>query len=207
MNSTNKRKQKRLRKPVKLMLSLLVLVCVSVGGTLAYLKSTSSVNNTFTVGHVNTEVKETFNGTVKSNVTAKNTGDVPAFIRIKLVTYRVNEKNETIGGKAVIPDFNMGTNWFEYDGFYYYSEPVQPGLNPGATGEEQLGTPLIGTPGITLAGNYPDSDGGKQVIEVIAEAIQASPAEAVSEAWGIECDENGNLINPSSNSSNEEVQQ
>lgn len=206
MNSTNKRKQKRLRKPVKLMLSLLVLVCVSVGGTLAYLKSTASVNNTFTVGHVDTTVDEKFENNIKSNVTATNTGDVPAFIRIKLVTYRVNDNNEKVGGEAVIPDFEMGTDWFEYNGFYYFSKSVQPGFKPGATDKTSIGTPLIGTPGITLAGSYPDSDGGKQVIEVIAEAIQASPADAVQEAWGLECDANGNLVNPPQSSSNEEVQ-
>lgn len=206
MNSTNKRKQKRLRKPVKLMLSLLVLVCVSVGGTLAYLKSTASVNNTFTVGDVDTTVDETFENNVKSNVTATNTGNVPAFIRIKMVTYRVNANNEKIGGNAVIPEFELGDDWFEFNGFYYYSKPVQPGYKPGATDKTSIGTPLIGTSGIILAGNYPDSDGGKQVIEVIAEAIQASPTDAVTEAWGLECDKYGNLIDPSSIISNEEVQ-
>ena len=30
-----------------------------------------------------------------------------------------------------------------------------------------------------------DTDGGKQVIEVMAEAIQSSPAEAVGKSWGV----------------------
>ena len=30
-----------------------------------------------------------------------------------------------------------------------------------------------------------DPDGGKQVIEVMAEAIQSEPVQAVGEAWGV----------------------
>ena len=44
--------------------------------------------------------------------------------------------------------------------------------------------PLIGTSGITLS-EYTDVDGGKQVIEVMAEAIQSQPDDAVRQAWGI----------------------
>ena len=38
---------------------------------------------------------------------------------------------------------------------------------------------------INLKDKYDDADGGKQVIEVMAEAIQSEPAEAVGEAWGV----------------------
>lgn len=197
MNTTNKRKHKKLRKPVKLVISLLLLVCVSVGGTVAYLTSNGSVTNQFTVANVNTEVDEDFDGTIKKNVTAKNTGDVSAFIRIKLVTYRVNNDGNHIGGSASIPKFTPGAGWFKSGDCYYYSNPVQPNEKPGSD--------LIDDNGIILV-SYSDADGGKQVIEVIAEAIQASPTDAVKEAWGLECDENGNLIDPSSIISNEEVQ-
>ena len=42
---------------------------------------------------------------------------------------------------------------------------------------------MIGEDGITLVSSYTDSDGGRQVIEVIAEAIQSVPADAVEQAW------------------------
>lgn len=175
MNTINKRKHKKLRKPVKLVISLLVLVCVSVGGTVAYLTSKGSVTNQFTVAKVDTEVIEKFDGTEKKNVTATNKGDVPAFIRIKLVTYRVNGNGDHIGGTATISKFTPGTDWFKSGDCYYYSKPVQPGQQPVFD--------LIGDSGITLE-TYHDADGGKQVIEVIAEAIQATPAQAISDAWG-----------------------
>lgn len=38
---------------------------------------------------------------------------------------------------------------------------------------------------IALTGSYDDADGGKQVIEVMAEAIQSGPADAVGKSWGV----------------------
>lgn len=192
MNTTNKRKYKKLRKPVKLVISLLVLVCVSVGGTVAYLTSKGSVTNKFTVATVDTKVDEDFDGKKKSNITAKNTGDVPAFVRIKLVTYRINSNGDPIGGKAEIDKdhFTLDSNyWFEVNDCYYYKCPVDPNVTIKPT--------LTGDGYIELKEYSKDSDGGKQVIEVIAEAIQASPVEAVQEAWGQTVGSDGNLVAPS----------
>ena len=52
-------------------------------------------------------------------------------------------------------------------------------MSPNATPE----TALIDQ--ITLTRSYDDADGGKQVIEVMAEAIQSQPARAVQQAWGV----------------------
>lgn len=40
------------------------------------------------------------------------------------------------------------------------------------------------TDSMTLNGAYDDADGGKQAIDVMAEAIQSVPAQAVGQAWG-----------------------
>ena len=80
-----------------------------------------------------------------------------------------------IGGTATIPPFAPGANWVEDDGYYYYTRPVAPGQTPENN--------LIDT--ITLSSPYTDADGGKQVIEIIAEAIQSVPEEAVKDAWGV----------------------
>lgn len=175
----NKRKHRKLRKPVKLLLSFLLIFAVSVGGTLAYLSTqTGPVVNTFMPSHVDCEVEEEFDGTVKKNVNVRNTSDIDAYIRVKLITYRVNEAGDHIGGTSVVPAFTEGTNWVKYsDGFYYYTLPVLPGEKPA--------NDLIGGEGIALSSSYNDADGGKQVIEVMAEAIQANPADAVGQAWGV----------------------
>lgn len=167
-------------KTAALILSLLLLVTAAVGGTLAYLLTqTESVTNTFTPSKVACTVTENFNGTTKSYVNVQNTGDTEAYIRVKLVTYRVNDAGQHIGGTATIPTFTPGTNWVEHSGYYYYTLPVAPNERPAVD--------LISS--ITLEDSYTDADGGKQVIEVMAEAIQSSPAKAVGESWGVSISE------------------
>ncbi len=157
-------------------LSLLLLMTVAIGGTVAYLTSDAgSVENTFVPGKVTTEVEEGFDGTVKTNVNARNTGNIDVWVRIKLLTYRVNADGDRIGGKAEIPAFDRGDGWFWKDGFYYYDSPVAPTKAPARNLADK----------IELTAAYDDADGGKQVIEVMAEAIQAMPDAAVEEAWGV----------------------
>lgn len=169
-------------KAVALFSSILLLTVVAVGGTVAFLiTQTDPVVNTFTPSHVTCEVTEDFNGTVKSNVNVTNTSDTEAYIRVKFITYRVNAAGQRIGGIAEIPAFTPGTNWKEHNGFYYYTLPVAAGGKPA--------NDLIGSTGITLV-EYNDVDGGKQVIEVMAEAIQSKPAQAIGESWGVVIAEN-----------------
>lgn len=164
------------RKTGALLLSLLLLVGVAIGGTVAYLMTrTNPVQNTFTPSHVACQVTENFDGTTKSNVNVTNTGDTEAYIRVKLVTYRVNDQNQHIGGVAKIPSFTLGKNWVVYDEYYYYTLPVAPGDKPATNLTDSM----------TLTGSYTDPDGGKQVIEVMAEAIQSEPVEAVGSSWGV----------------------
>ena len=177
-----KRRKKANKRIGILILSLLLIAAAAIGGTMAYLTAnTPQVKNTFTPAEVITEITEDFDGYVKKEVNVVNKGDIAAYIRVKLVTYRVNEAGNPIGGAAVIPDFTPGTNWVEYEGYYYYTLPVAPGESPKYD--------LIGDKGIELkdyAEKDPtDPDGGKQVIEVMAEAIQSEPAEAVGEAWSV----------------------
>lgn len=168
------------RKAGTLLLSLLLAVALAIGGTVAYLTTNSDpVRNSFTPSYVDCEVTESFNGTTKSNVNVTNTGDTEAYIRVKLVTYRVNDQGQHIGGTATIPSFTPGTNWVAYGDYYYYTLPVAPKAKPAAD--------LIDS--IALTGEYPDADGGKQVIEVMAEAIQSGPANAVGDSWGVSVSE------------------
>lgn len=169
-------KKHHFKKIQLLILSLLVVTTVTVGGTVAYLTTnTDPVVNTFEPSHVTCEVTESFNGKTKSKVNVKNTSDIDAYIRVKLVTYRVNDAGQHIGGVAEIPDFTPGEGWVEHGGYYYYTSPVTKNASPA--------TDLINS--INLKAKYDDADGGKQVIEVMAEAIQSEPAEAVGEAWGV----------------------
>lgn len=170
-----RRRRRRSNKVFMMLVSLLLLATMMVGGTLAYLfTKTDPVNNHFTPSYVDCTVTESFNGTTKTDVNVRNDGDINAYIRVKLVTYRVNNQGQHIGGLAQIPTFTLGTNWYEFKGYYYYTLPVAPGEKPAYNLTNSM----------TLT-KYSDSDGGKQVVEVMAEAIQSVPAEAIGDAWGV----------------------
>ena len=172
-----------------LLLSMVLLIVIAIGGTVAYLVTKDEpVKNTFTPSHVACNVTENFNGTVKENVNVQNTGDTEAYIRVKLVTYRVNGQGQHIGGTAIIPSFTPGAKWVLHDGYYYYTLPVKPGDKPTYDLIDKM----------TLEGSYTDADGGKQVIEVMAEAIQSGPQQAVEQAWGVSITE-GSVVAHSGN--------
>lgn len=159
-----------------MLLATVMLFALAVGGTIAWLiDKDSPLVNTFDPSKVTCEVQEKFDGKLKSDVNVKNTGDIDAFIRVKLVTYRTNDAGQHIGGTAALPQFTLGANWVEYNGYYYYTLPVAPGDKPA--------TKL--TDSMTLTESYDDADGGHQSIDVMAEAIQSVPAEAVGQAWGV----------------------
>lgn len=159
-----------------MLLATVMLFALAVGGTIAWLiDKDSPLVNTFDPSKVTCEVQEKFDGKVKSDVNVKNTGDIDAFIRVKLVTYRTNDAGQHIGGTAEIPDFTPGEGWVKYGDYYYYTQPVAPNAKPA--------TNLISS--ITLTDSYTDADGGMQAIDVMAEAIQSVPAEAVGQAWGV----------------------
>ena len=173
-----KRKRRRGKKIALLVLAFLLIASAAVSGSLAYLVAdTKDVKNEFTPSEVTCEVTEKFENNVKSEVNVKNTSDIPAYIRVKLVTYRVNDEGDHIGGTAEIPDFIPGDGWVANGGYYYYTSPVAAGQSPDK--------PLIDESGIALTDSYDDADGGKQVIEVMAEAIQSGPVHAVGESWGV----------------------
>ena len=186
-----RRRKRRSKKTGMLFLSLLLVIGMVVGGTLAWLSTKDApIQNTFLPTKVTCKVTESFDGStgVKSNVNVENTGDIDAYIRVKLVTYRTNNAGKHIGGTAEI-NFEPGKGWVKHDGYYYYTLPVAPGGKPK--------TNL--TDGMTLTRSYPDTDGGKQAVDVMAEAIQSVPEDAVRAAWGedFSIDADGSLRVPS----------
>lgn len=159
-------------------LATVLLLALTIGGTVAWLTSkTNDITNTFTPSKVMCEVSEIFyeDTGVKSNVNVTNVGDTDAFIRVKLVTYRTNAERKHIGGVAEVPKFTPGDGWVKYGDYYYYTKPVAPNAQPEKA--------LIDK--IQLTSGYTDADGGYQAMDVMAEAIQSQPAQAVGEAWGV----------------------
>ena len=128
-----KRSEHAGRRLAALLISAALIAAIAVGGTVAWLSAkTSPTVNTFTPSHVSCSVEESFDGKTKSSVNVLNTGDTEAFIRVKLVSYRVNEQGQHIGGTADIPEFTPGENWVKKGGCYYYTLPVKPGEKPAS---------------------------------------------------------------------------
>ena len=175
-----------------MVIATVLLLALAIGGTLAWLSTKDApIQNKFLPTKVTCEVTEKFNGTTgeKTDVNVKNTGTIDAFIRVKLVTYRTNDQGQHIGGTAFLPTFTLGANWVSHDGYYYYKLPVAPGEMPKTNLTDSM----------TLTNTYEDADGGHQSIDVMAEAIQSVPEDAVKAAWGVDfsIDADGSLIVPS----------
>ena len=116
------------RKKTVLLLAMVVLILAgAVGGTLAYIVTSSGpVQNTFTPAHVTCKVVEEFDKQTKKNVTIQNTGNTSAYIRAAVVGNWVKD------GKIVAPwvdNINYSqSGWVKgNDGYYYYQSEVTAG--------------------------------------------------------------------------------
>lgn len=164
-------------------------ICTTTGITLAYLFArTPQVNNSFEPVFVSCEVEESFDGTTKSDVKVKNTGDISAYIRATLVvmwTANDGSVNSSAPAEGVDYTISLGSsNWVKgSDGFYYYIHSVAA---------NDATAVLINS--ITTTADAPD--GYSLSVHIAATAIQASPARAVEEAWGVTVHSNGNITPP-----------
>lgn len=186
---------KQLRRPKRLatlLVSLLLVLGVAVGGTVAFLSTrTDSKENTFTPSEVTCAVTETFNNNVKSQVAVQNTGDTTAFIRAAInVTWMSNQDaaNQTVSAKVPVKDtdysitFAKNTNWIRgADGYYYYQLPVNPQYSTGVLIEK-----------CKLQNNASVPDGYHLSVEIVASAIQSAPDSVVQSMWHVTV-ENGKI--------------
>lgn len=171
-----KKSQRKTRKPVIFLASAILLVCALIGGTLAYLlTNTDAMANTFTPAKVTTSVSETLDGTTKSNVKIKNTGNVEAWIRACVVVTWKDEDGNVYGTAPVEgTDYSISyssTGWLRGDDdFWYCTSPVAP---------EQETAVLINS--CTYIDNAPD--GYSLNVEIIGSGIQSKPDTAFTESW------------------------
>lgn len=122
-------------------------------------------------------------GSVKSDITAENTGNTTVFLRLRLSACWVDAKGKTTGTPSALPQITLRQNWLDGgNGLYYYALPVEPGQSTAVLCEPmRMGTSVSPT-GATVY----------QQITVLAEAVQALPEKAAQEAWGVTV-ENGRI--------------
>ena len=176
--SVNRKTRLRWNRSFVLVVSVLVLLVGIVGASLAYLTmKTSAVKNEFTYGKVSCEVEEDFRDGVKKDVSIKNTGNIPAFIRVRLVFTWKDADGSVYGTAPQAGDYTLEINeagWkTDANGYYYCTQPV-------AAGEL---TPILIKSCKPNDGRNPE--GYALSVEILADAIQSQPAKAVEEAWGM----------------------
>ena len=162
-----------------IIVAAILLVTAIVGATVAYLADkTPSLSNSFQPVAVTCLVQETYDSATKTktDVSVKNTGDIPAYVRATVVVTWVSESGTTYGGAPelgtdYVAEFSAD-GWIKgTDGFYYCASPVGVGAS----------TPVLLKTASPVEGKAPD--GYVLSVQIIASAIQASPADAVTSAW------------------------
>lgn len=176
---TYSRKPKRSIKPFLIAFCVCILACAAISGSLAWLISAPGpVVNEFIPGEVTIQVDETFDGSTKSDVRIKNTGNVPAYIRVALVPAWVDDEGNIAAKPASLDDCNITLGddfnqfWFEgTDGFYYCKTFINPGES----------TPIL-IKSCTVKGEEHEYD---FELQVIASAVQSLPTSTVEKVWPV----------------------
>ena len=177
---------------------IIALVIAAIGVTWAFLFKTDNADNSFVPATVSCKVVETFDGREysdgthqglkKTTISVQNTGNYPAYIRLRLVSYWVDADGNVVGVPSKMPDIKIAhDDWIAgANDTYYFTKPVSPDkLTENLCKSVELET-TVDASGNTVY----------QVLDVFAEAIQANPETAVSQAWGVTV-ENGVIISVS----------
>ena len=170
---------KRNKNLIIILIAGLIVFLSLCGAVIAYMfRQTEYNDNQFTPAEVSCDVLESFDGEKKTSIQVKNTGNIDAYLRVRLVSYWVDADGNVVAKPSSLPSFVPNNGWVKgsYD-TYYFATPVAPNAS----------TVSLLTDAITLR----QEDGCMQVIEVFAEALQSKPTNAVTSAWGVSLDASG----------------
>lgn len=172
-----------------------VLLLAGAAGTFAWLSVTGVLVNEFGFGSVAPSVDEKLDNNVKSDVAVKNSGSAPAYLRVAVDIYWQDKDgarlwDEPVAGTDYVIEWgrlsdasasNGASSWIvASDGFYYWTSPVAP----------------MGKTGVLIKSvTERKADGKNLVVDISTQAIQSTPDDAVSDAWGCTV-KNGVLVPP-----------
>lgn len=171
-------------KTILTLAALALLLTFTVSGTLAYIATeTGPVENVFQPVHVTVDVDDTVTDGKKHDVVITNTSNIPAYIRAAIVGYWCKD----IEGKQMVvadwdpTDTKQGTfvwpensGWVKSGDYYYFTTPVAAG--------QSTSTPLFVS--YTMGKAPIDEEGVYLVMDILAQAVQSEPDDAVKELWG-----------------------
>ena|GEM_PF-2983814 len=167
----NKNQKQPRKRALGIIVALVLLLCVSVGGTLAYLVATDGpITNIFSPATTAIRVDETCTDNVESSIVVTNTGNTAVYIRVALTSGTKNADGSlSVDSYENLNNLTLGSGWVQQtDGYYYYTSPVSAS---GATNN------LLGS-SVTLAEG--------QTITVLAQCVQSEPSNAAVDAWGVD---------------------
>ena len=175
------------KKAITVIVSVLKLISVSVGATVAYLiAKTPSIENSLQTATVSCAVQGDTSAELKSNITIKNTGNTDAYLRAKILVVWKSDNGVVSANMPVAgTDYTLtvgSTNWLlGSDGYYYYRSSVAP---------DSVSETLISS--TTLLSERPE--GYSLSVQIYASAIQSTPKSAVAQVWNARVGTDGNLI-------------
>lgn len=168
----------RWKRSFVLLTALTVLMLGVVGATISYLvTSTEPVTNTFKYAEVTCEVNESFSNGVKSDVKIQNTGNIDAYIRAAIIVTWKDANGNVYGQKVPADAYEIvynRTNWTQNGDYWYCNKAIAAEASTPA---------LIVTCSKTTAAKPPE--GYDLSVEILADAIQSQPTDAVKQAWGL----------------------
>lgn len=216
------------KKPTLIAMAGAMVVTVAIAGTIAWLVASSSLTNRFQVGEVepvvNEEITSPSDGEEnweyrKENVTVTNKGtaSVPIYVRVSVSAYFrfedgsvewrpvFDSSDDTALAGDYYADWGNVQNidgvddaknpsegcWIKAaDGYYYWSLP----LDAGETTDFLIDSlEMAHSPG-----TYEDKH---LTVDITAEGIQADPARAAEEAWGVDIDPSTGVLTPAASGS------
>lgn len=160
------------RKPGLLIpiLAVVLLLGLITAGVAYYLQETGGATASYQLAQVSCQVDEVFDGSEKTEIKVKNTSNVPAYIRVRLVSYWETPSGKIAGRSSPELNVSAADGWRDLgDNTWLYTKPVEPGKSTGNLLKEPLAMEV-------------DAEGYIPVVKVLAEAIQES---AVTKAWGV----------------------
>ena len=181
----------RSKKFLALLVSMVLLVVGVVGGAIAYIvTNVGPVVNEFVPAKVPCEIVEDFDGNVKQDVQIKNTGNIDAYIRAKVViTWQ--DKNGNVAAQVPVEDtdytitYNSVEGWVKIGDYWYCKQPV------GYEAPNNLTPVLIDKCELKEGSTAPE--GYYLSVEILAESIQSQPSSVVGEVWNVTVDGNGTI--------------
>ena len=167
----------RSKKATAVLASALVLAVALIGGSLAYLMTrTDPVVNTFTYQQIEITPEETIENGVKKDVKLSAVGsDVDSYVRADVViTWKDAHGNVAAQAPVQGVDYTItyGDDWTQTGGHWYYNQKLPGGKKtaPLIVACKRTGTP---------------PEGYDLSVEILAQAVQAEPAQAVEDLWGM----------------------